>query len=444
MRLSFKGSFGRDLLDILAFLASQKGVRFYTEQGEEEFSFYADLEAQEAVEFAEFVSQNLPHSLFLQDFEVSAQTGEAQRFSSQVVKTEFEFLTPFNLTQNADKEAAKAAADAILRGEEVEFEGVRLRAFDGDFGEYLLSTQPQKLGRMVLVSDEEARLLMAYEKPVLRLKTAALWRSNHPNSPLFVNVRLAWNSRVLTLCDELSQKVAFLSVTTPALFVVNAFKGGFCVVKNESFLPQMQRRAAVFAEFELNLSKPDSLRVVREGKSFELVKVRLPQSVEEVLECVKGYESGERLVENFSKNFSLANLEERLKHSAQPESFARLFELAFALVFAPKSASEIFELADDSVLNKGFALDFIRGEDGVFEWGRLFRGAMSYALAGADERLFVLSFVQGLARFLGELREMSQEDLGVGEFYLSGEAFAYKKMAQFSQQFCHAKFATLI
>ncbi|GEM_PF-5826138 len=499
MKFSFKMKFSEEFLALLSFLATQKGLAFGSRYADGVLEFFVRATQEEAVEFAEFLSQNLPHSLFLEGVSAEVFDGVSDEiFDGICTKSKFENLTPFNVSEvsvEAESEA-KECAKSVLLGGVASFDGLAFCKFDGEnFGDFLVPTNGERVGRVFVASEEAVKLLMAYEKPVLRLKTSAVFRTNHENAPLFAGVRLFWSAKTKALCEACAGVCDFLSVSflheaseaqRASVLRVNFFDGKILDLdeKKKNFKPNTA--VGRFCEAGVFVASGE--------REFCVVRSEVPRSFEEICEAVCKFENGEKLVENFRATFGERavgvgcgesageSVSKEAKNSGKFEfvenasvgcgeraggfggadsagtdggfanssfgescksgvnldkfefgekvgGFDTLFEELFALAFRRRSFCEILDLADDFAFNKALGLDFVRGEDGTFEWARLARGVMSYALAGVDERVLAFGLVAGLARFYVEMGEMCSEDLGVGEFVLEGVLRGSKKFA---------------
>ena len=96
----------------------------------------------------------------------------------------------------------------------------------------------------IFVSDEKSKIaLAAFEKPLISLKTNAIFRKNHEDTPKFFDVKLAGDIFVFALGRALaSDGIYFLSAKCESaaqknqIFKVAPLQNGFLIVQNEDFL----------------------------------------------------------------------------------------------------------------------------------------------------------------------------------------------------------------
>ena len=79
-------------------------------------------------------------------------------------------------------------------------------------------------------------------------------------------------------------------------------------------------------------------------------------------------------------------------------------------------------------------LDFCTDERGCVQADKILRSAMSYALAGANEKLFAFGFFDSLGYFLSDLADERKEDFDVLIF--GGAMFGGRKFADLMLKLC--------
>ena len=77
---------------------------------------------------------------------------------------------------------------------------------------------------------------------------------------------------------------------------------------------------------------------------------------------------------------------------------------------------------------KGVRLDF-KVENGEFDVVLLIKNAMSYRLAGVDEKLLSFGFIDSLAYFISDFMDDIQSDFGFDLAIFEGTLFENKKLA---------------
>ena len=129
-----------------------------------------------------------------------------------------------------------------------------------------------------------------------------------------------------------------------------------------------------------------------------------PSSVEEFFEAVFKDEKGQKLLENYKNRF-----EEDYNKALQTDisiysskSFYNYWQIAKVILGFENS---ILENAKESFLEKGPRIDYKVFENKKlfnreFDYFSLIRSAMSFKLAGVDEKTISLGFVESLAHFI--------------------------------------------
>ncbi len=83
-----------------------------------------------------------------------------------------------------------------------EFEALNFTELNENFN-LLMPTNLKNLPKIFIANEAEQVALASYEKPAVTLKTTAIYRDNHPNSPRFFDVCAARDIFIYALCDKL-------------------------------------------------------------------------------------------------------------------------------------------------------------------------------------------------------------------------------------------------
>ena len=319
----------------------------------------------------------------------------------------------------------------------------------------------------IFVSDEKSKIaLAAFEKPLISLKTNAIFRKNHEDTPKFFDVKLAGDIFVFALGRALaSDGIYFLSAKCESaaqkdkIFKVAPLQNGFLIVQNEDFLSDAasaylknskDKNSALFTltcreKGVLNDSKKrvlrcflgvgadDEIAIYGESSKKILLKFDLPRSFDELKAQICADETGAKLLENFSAKFNVnaAKIDEILKSANA--GFHSIFNVAAQLIWG-RDAAFLIASAEDFAGGKGVRLDFCTDERGCVQADKILRSAMSYALAGANEKLFAFGFFDSLGYFLSDLADERKEDFDVLIF--GGAMFSGRKFADLMLKLC--------
>ena len=314
--------------------------------------------------FSDQLSGSLPHSLFLRGSKVYAgenlpqgETSEPQNalsnitpsvvsaffkgeleecengvFSGVCVFTDGKFtpVTKANFSELLDFAFKNLSAGKSVKFKDIsgEFEASNFTELNENFN-LLMPTNLKNLPKIFIANEAEQVALASYEKPAVTLKTTAIYRGNHPNSPRFFDVCAARDIFIYAFCDKLfkagvnftslkAQKSPFKAVVLESGYIfsgsgiyysrANLSKVEGAADKNlENFnlaKKEFDEEGGI-ARIFLSRFKDDEVKIYPKFDDFNVLNFALPASFDELYAQIKREEGGERLLQNYGENFSL-------------------------------------------------------------------------------------------------------------------------------------------
>lgn len=449
---------------------------------------------------ADELAKSLPHSIFLLDSSVEASHDSELAPSSvleQVSAPNITVAQVFKFNQNDEivpnelgvlsdvsvfgervnaknfSQVLKLAKECVLFDKELiisdsfgEYEVVK---FSGESASFVMPTSIKHIGRAFIANEAAQIALASLEKPLLRLRTTAIFRDAHKHSNTSFMVGLAREIFTYALCDELAKEglsfIAFKQkVQKDESFSAVLSEYGALVCSSTCYLDKSEkefinsssdRDFALFAlsayEFGLDdkstylriflsMDKNDEIELIKNSSPTKLLSINMPKSWEELIKDIAALPEGERLLENYKKEFSLPSGKLSLK-----ESFFSVFAIVGMLLGlsdeACMAAEKVLGLADDFGGTKGVRVEFKVGGARDFDLARAVRSAMSFRLAGVGEKNLCFGLVESLAYFLDEFRAFCQSEYGASLAIGSGSLFASRSMFGLSTKHAGIKFS---
>ena len=177
----------------------------------------------------------------------------------------------------------------------------------------------------------------------------------------------------------------------------------------------------------LKFSKFSDDEICLLSKSSKTQLLFLPKfsSFEEIYELIKADESGERLLENFSK--------ERALPSGKFSSNASFFSL-FCIAGRLLGLSDEFKRAGENLLlmssdfsgQKGVRVDYKMKDDFGLDGVKFVKSIISFILAGAGEKNISFGCTESLAHFLSDFSYEKRDKFNIKNVTLSGDLFYNK------------------
>ena len=296
----------------------------------------------------------------------------------------------------------------------------------------------------IFVADEKSLIALAsFEKPLICLKTTALFRTAHENAPLDFLVRTAWDINIYRICEQLD--INFLKVSRKKeIFTISILQDCFLPVFGVDFIGQSDlnlinskndKDLALFGlklnEFDLfekpvaniflSKTKNDFIKVFKDKDEYEVLKINIPKSFEEIYENINLDENGKNLLNNFKAKFALPKGQIHAQNS-----FFGLFEIIQNLL---GFKFEICSLANDFTLPKGVRIDFRLKNKNEFDCIKAIKSVISYAVAGADSKNISFGLIESLAYFISDFGDTIKDEFECENFVLCGSLFECKALS---------------
>lgn len=323
-------------------------------------------------------------------------------------------------------------------------------AANADFNaDFLMPTSLKSLGKIFVADEKIVIALASYEKPICSLKTNALFRNNHEKVPPFFDVKFASDFFIYALFKRLfSEEIFFVSVKADKskFMKIAVLDEQFLIVNNPNFLDlksqkfinsKQDKNLANFAlicdEMEvfdkkllqvfLSKNYDDDIRVYDKDLQISMLDLQIPNSYEELKDEICSDETGKKLFVNFCQNYKFPSGKIQTK-----ASFYGLFEIVSNIIFN-KNASYLLDSAKDFLGKKGVLIDFKISKNNKFDVIKFIKSAMSYKLAGCDDKVLSYGFVDSLSHFLSDYFDLLKEEFESEAILLTGSLFEEKNLA---------------
>ena len=447
----------------LKFYAQKIGLKFSLKKQWGLTALYVKGAQEELLAFSDLLASALPHSVFLRGSRVYASEnlpggemsepqnalsnitprvvsaylkGELKEcengvFSDICVFTDGKFtpVTKANFNELLDFAFKNLSAGESVKLKDFsgEFEALNFTELNENFN-LLMPTNLKNLPKIFIANEAEQVALASYEKPAVTLKTTAIYRGNHPNSPRFFDVCAARDIFLYALCDKLFKAgvnfIAFLAQKPPfkAVVLENGYIfSGSRIYYSRANLSEVEGAAdknlANFnlakKEFDeeggivrifLSRFKDDEVKIYPKFDDFNVLNFALPVSFDELYAQIKCEEGGKSLLQNYGESFSLPRGELCVQNG-----FFGLFCMAGVLLGfdsdTQKAGEILLQNASDFNGAKGPRLDFKMLNKTHFDVVKFARSGMSFRLAGVDARLLSYGYAESLAYFLSDFSD---------------------------------------
>ena len=302
--------------------------------------------------------------------------------------------------------------------------------FDANF---LMPVNLKQLPKIFIADDRAQIALASFEKPLLSLKTTAIYRQNHEDAPLFFDVIAANDLFLYAICEQLNKEsFSFLSVSVKeqknalsrlVLLENSALLSPFFYAKNEKF--ELKNDSEIALGLKFSKFSDDEICLLSKSSKTQLLFLPKFSSFEEIYELIRADEGGERLLENFSK--------ERDLPSGKFSSNAGFFSL-FCIAGRLLGLSKEFEKAGENLLllacdfnaQKGVRIDYKMKDDFGLDGVKFVKSIISFILAGAGEKNISFGCTESLAHFLSDFSYEKRDKFKIKNVTLSGDLFYNK------------------
>lgn len=302
--------------------------------------------------------------------------------------------------------------------------------FDANF---LMPANLKELPKIFIAGDRAQIALASFEKPLLALKTTAIYRQNHEDAPLFFDVMAPNDLFLYAICEQLNKDgFSFLSVTVKEqknallrliLLENSALLSPFFYTKDEEF--ELESLGEVALGLKFSKFSDDEICLLSKSSKTQLLFLPKFSSFEEIYELIRAEDGGERLLENFSKERALPSG----KFSSNA-SFFSLFCIAGRLLGTSsefkKAGENLLLMASDFSGQKGVRIDYKMKDDFGLEGVKFVKSIISFILAGAGEKNISFGCTESLAHFLSDFSYEKRDKFNIKNVTLSGDLFYNK------------------
>ncbi|WP_297985588.1 hypothetical protein [uncultured Campylobacter sp.] len=466
MILCFEFSCASDGLVLAFFLdfwAKKSALKYSITAQNGSIKLYVEGDENELARFSDEYINLVPHSIFIEESKVSLADKLPQN-------SEFEFNFSFkNITPNAlqidenefgfksDSSFINSAIKDIIAGKTINYDGYELSKFSGFDGDYLLPTNLKNATKIFVCDEKSLIALASFEKPIMSLRTNAIYRSNHKNAPLYFDIRSAWDINIYKITQALSENgINFVSVKSSKndmkisilderILIIKA--GEFIRAKEREFINSFDdKNYALFglcvnelgvsnstiARVFLSQKYSDFIKVYKGDDEFNMLRINLPKSFDEIWQKISEFDGGDRLLANYQKEYTLPKGSIDL-----PDNFYSLFMIIDKIL---GYNGKILNYARDYSGLKGVRIDYKMSSKSEFDWVRAIRSTMSFRLAGADAKNISFGCLESLAFFLSDFGDILKDELECEGMIFSGNLFANPVIANLALKFCNSNY----
>ena len=189
---------------------------------------------------------------------------------------------------------------------------------------------------------------------------------------------------------------------------------------------------STIARVFLSKNSKDFIKVYKDNDEFDMLKIELPKSFEEIWDRIAEFDGGDKLLANFKSKYPLPQGKIDFK-----DNFYSLFMIIDQIL---DYKSQILNYARDYSGLKGVRIDFKMSSKSEFDWARAIRSTMSFKLAGADSKNISFGCLESLAFFLSDFGDILKDELGVKNMLFGGSLFENPVIANLALKFCNSNY----
>lgn len=348
----------------------------------------------------------------------------------------------------------------------------------------IVATDLSVVEKMAVIRENEIKALASLEKPSIRLKVNSLFAAKEILDTNRVKIKLADDMLLQLLCEKLFiDGIEFLyrqeAKTAQYDFVVNVdgrighipqievcvlengeifiLSGdGYCASVVKENLKKFDDIAhaqftSVIQEHDLfgeqsscfYLSKTNNDKIIyvsQESGMLDLISFPIMKSIKEVFDTIKESTTGKKMLESYEKQYPeiyKKALETQIPTDA-PNNIYTMWGICAVILGISDSVEEgseqIIENAEDYGGQKGPRIDYplITPETLIsnFNFIKMIRSAMSFKVAGTDDRTLSFGFVESLAYFLSDQADYYKENLQSSRMVLCGSLFGIRRLSE--------------
>lgn len=348
----------------------------------------------------------------------------------------------------------------------------------------IIPTDLSVVEKMVVIRDNEIKALASLEKPAIKLKVNSLFASKNILQTNRVKLKLADDLLLQLICQKLFEHgIEFLyrqNIQDTAYDYAVSVDGSFynipqieiCVLENGEILivngdgysassvkenlkkfddvafaqfTSIIQEHDIFKEevncFYLSKTHDDKIMYISEDSGMmELVHFPIIRSFEEIFSTIKSSSTGEKLLENYEKQFPQIYkiaLQTQIPQNA-PDNIYTMWGICSVILGLSediaKGAEIMIELAEDYGGQKGPRIDYpmVTPEALIsnFNFIKMVRSSMSFKLANTDDTTLSFGFLESLAYFLSDCSDYYRENLQSKRMLLCGSMFGIRRLSE--------------
>ena len=298
---------------------------------------------------------------------------------------------------------------------------------------FLMPTNLKQLPKIFIADDRAQIALASFEKPILSLKTTAIYRQNHEDAPLFFDVMAPNDLFLYAICEQLNREnFSFLSVrireqknalSRLALLENSALLSPFFYTEDNEF--ELRNLSDIALGLKFSKFSDDEICLLSKTSKTQLLFLPKFSSFEEIYELIRAQEGGAKLLENYTKEHALP--------SGKFSSNANFFSL-FCIVGRILGLGDEFKRAGENLLllatdfsaHKGVRIDYKMKDDFGLDGVKFVKSIISFILAGAGEKNISFGCTESLAHFLSDFSYEKRDKFKIKNVTLSGDLFYNK------------------
>lgn len=421
------------------------------------------------------------NSVFLQEFNVKACEDEIMQsdfktdefikydlltymnanayLNDKLIDNEWDkFCDSFVLNENINKQNFKDLLNdslkALLANENIIYENACAKYEvclfkDNQEFDFLLACDIKAINKAFSCNNEIIKALASIEKPLIELKFNAIFKQNHKLLNDKARLKLADDLFLFALSNELfKQECNFL-----AFKILEKKEDEFEILNYEKYnlslkgfkFVNKKAKELIFSKEDKNMARISYVLSLYDDKKmlFEIgqkeddlillekkdnvLKLNLPNDFKTIKDDIKSDEIGQRLFENFTKEYEFYDF----KFDVKNNFFSLFCMLGIILKFDDdflKAGESLLNISDNSRLPKGVKIDFKFKENKEFDYVKTIKSTMSFMLAGVPKEDIAYGVVESFAYFLRDFYdEFKERNLSDG-VVLSGFMFSHKSL----------------
>lgn len=467
---------------------SENKIKYCIIKEKGKITLYASGKPNELEEFANTLSLRIPHSIFIANLKVfevenmpqsnykpdkynlsNITPMQIQNYQNKsITENEFNILSNiifkdtqikkenFNQALQSCKEILKTHEKLLLKNNDLEFE---LSIFKNDFNniDAIVPTNLKALPKIFIADEKTLFALASFEKPIICLRTSAIYRSNHENAPLYFNTKAPKDLFVYALCDSLyNDGINFIGIKYNSKyepFCVTVLDQRYIITSGTSYLDindknfiykNDNKNFALHAlcEYELKQEKTqnvlrifcsknftDEIEIIKNKDAIKALFIPTFDNFNQIYEGIKSLDGGDRLLQNYQKEFKLIYEDLNLK-----SNFFGLFCIIGRILDLDndtyKAGERLIEFANDFGGTKGVRVEFKMSNKNEFDILKAIRSAMSFRLAGVGEKNLSFGVCESFAYFIDDFIRFSKEEYNTDLCIATGSLFSNKTISK--------------